>query len=58
MKIGHRMINRQVWQQQRMGIALARNDNSVNNNVLAAAELMGTDKGAIAGLKPIDEELM
>jgi len=40
-----------------MGIALTRNDNTVDNNVLTVAKLVGIDKGAIAGLKPVDEEL-
>ena len=52
------MVNRQVQQQQRMGIVLARNNNAVDNNILAVAKLMGTDKGAIAGLISVNEELL
>ena len=29
MKVGHRMVDGQVWQQQRMGIALTRDHNSM-----------------------------
>ena len=57
MKIGHRMVNWQVREQQRMGIALPRNDNTMNNNILAVAKLVGTDEGTITGLVPVDEEL-
>ena len=52
------MVNRQVWEQQRMGIALTRNDNTMNNNILAVTKFVGTDEGEIFGLIPVDEELL
>ena len=57
MNIGHRMVDRQVREQQRMGITLAQNNTTVNDNILAVALLVGTDEGAITGHITVMEEL-